>query len=123
MKTITIHNLKDSTAQEVYDFIAHHLLTQNERVPVWQEGWSPTSRYKIEKNGKVLRCAVACLIPDECYQDKFASFFNIFYKVMKDYPRHSLLLISLQLLHDKSPVEHWSTELTGLARENGLIPL
>lgn len=108
IKHVDIHNLADCTEQEVFDFIANHLLTQN--------------RQSVNENGRCLyryenlKCAAGCLIPDSDYsfglegtdwrgvRDRLSLSFA-----------HSLLILSLQNLHDTYPVEDWKPELKHLA--------
>lgn len=54
--------------QELFDTVARHLLTQRRQSKVvggqcryrWEDPW-----------GRVLRCAIGCLIPDEAYKPSY----------------------------------------------------
>ena len=59
--TVTIHNLENSTEQEVFNTVGNHLLTQREQA-ISASG----SCVYLSCNG--LKCAVGCLIPLEDYK-------------------------------------------------------
>lgn len=131
MKTITVHNLKESTAQEVFDFIANHLLTQNEQSVVRSDIDHPREipmngcLYRMEKEGRILKCAAGCLIPDEDYSPEFEGRFvwsTIVRKYFTDSDYHTTLISDLQRLHDGFPVSYWPEKLTKLALEHNLKP-
>lgn len=65
MKTITINNLAESTTMEVFQFVEHHLLTQNAQSRSQEDG---TCCYHGDRH---LKCAAGCLISDDEYTPKF----------------------------------------------------
>lgn len=113
--SITLDKLKDlsNSQQDLFDFIAEHLVTQGEQAAgsTGEQNW--TCRYKIEKDGRTLKCAVGCLIPDSCYSDQFEGdgarvlidFFAEFGKeeavLLRGILRDNIkMLVDLQHLHD-----------------------
>ena len=52
------------TKQQTFDTVAVHLVQQGE--PSILRG-SKSPRYYLEREGKVLRCAIGCLIPGDSY--------------------------------------------------------
>lgn len=105
-------------AQEVFDKVATHLLTQNAKA---KNGGS--CRY-LADDGK--RCAVGCLLPVEVARraDELAAD-NTVYGVARDgllpneLAPHVDLLSRLQGIHDHVDVHCWRDELKSLARELG----
>lgn len=128
MKTVTIHNLKDCTAQEVYDFIAHHLLTQGQKAEKKDDG-APSCRYRLVLEAPtgdvVLKCAAGCLIPDEDYKSEYDAGYNwssILKAFFPENNHHENLICSLQFVHDSYNVKDWSTQLRLVAEQYNLIP-
>lgn len=133
---------KESTAQEVFDYVADHLLKQGER------SLTPTQGC-LYRGGRGLSCAVGCLIPDHIYDVNMEgitagpllssklfhgqpatpeqlSFFNLMLP-------HGALLARLQGIHDRPVrvdnavsadrqilIAAWIQRLTGLAGDFGL---
>ena len=105
MKTITINNLAESTAEEVFEYIKHHLLTQMEKC-VDDKG------HCLYRNEQGLKCAAGCLIPDDMYDP-----------VLEDKRWHSLvlqkfvptehmeLIRKMQDIHDEMLVSDWEFAL------------
>ena len=124
MKTVTIHNLKDSSAQEVYDFIANHLLTQGCKAERSDKALSCV--YRLEQEGRVLRCAAGCLIPDEDYKAEFekgGSWKSIVHGYFPEEGMYHIdLIAALQSLHDSSSMYDWPGALTRVAIDFNLIP-
>lgn len=113
MKIVTIHNLEESTEQEVFDFVAHHLLTQNEKAM----DVSGNCLYKLKLDNKTLKCAAGCLIPDEDYQ-KFIeedSWLSVIEKLSVT-EKYKELILDLQHLHDNCDVTEWKMQLDELIR-------
>ena len=64
---VTIHNLSSSTAQEVFDTVSQHLLTQN------AESLSDSGMC-VYRSPEGFSCAAGCLIPPEDYRVEFEGF-------------------------------------------------
>jgi hypothetical protein len=116
MKTITVKNLNESTAQEVFDFVVNHLLTQNKKA---QQG-AGGCKYRLSlEDGSVLRCAAGCLIPDELYDERIEGrLWNGMDGVGNENParrygamEHQGLIRSLQYIHDEYTPEQWRDRL------------
>src|SRR5690349_11599184 len=81
-------------AQEIFDKVARHLLTQKE-----QSRDSFSCAYRgVNQNGKILSCAVGCLIPD----DKVPMFngLNHALEAVPELKKHEKLLEDLMTTHD-----------------------
>lgn len=111
--------------QELFDKVATHLLTQNER-----SGGGEFLRcaYKGE-NG--LSCAVGCLIDDQVYDPKIENMKADRSDVVKAVERslnrvlnteNMGLLLDLQGIHDRTLPEQWPTLLKCLAKNWELSP-
>jgi len=106
------------TKQKLFDTVATHLLTQNEK--------SIDSHGNCVYRGtKGLKCAIGVLIPDETYSADMEG------ETAQDVLRQCGLVLdkganhlagSLQSLHDKYCVESWKDRLSVLADYNGLSP-
>lgn len=106
---ITLKNLHQATAQEVFDQVARHLLSQMKK-SVNSEG---ECLYRFDG----LKCGAGCLIADDEYRkeierqswpllvgDGWASSF------------HEDLIERLQIIHDDNEPEDWPRELRRLAK-------
>lgn len=112
---ITLKTLPQATAQEVFDQIATHLLTQNKK--------SETVGACVYKTQDGLRCAAGCLISD----DEFKSEYNDKrwgYLVNLGFApsAHWSLIRSMQCIHDSYNPEYWREKLLYHAEKNGLDP-
>jgi len=102
----------------VFKQVASHLLKQNEQAE-GQDGC-----YYRKGN---LKCAIGCLIKDECYNDTLEMRTITDPKVLKAVV-HSLgqrisdsdlqFLVSLQAIHDDVSPEYWKKSLDKLSKEN-----
>ncbi len=98
------------TAQEVFDTVAKHLLTQNRRSCLFDE--------KCAYRGTGgLMCAAGCLIPDDQYDESMegAGWLDL---DLSDV--HRELIASLQYVHDYLDVDRWKKELSHVAENNNL---
>jgi hypothetical protein len=115
------------TNQEIFDKVAHHLLTQ--RQVSRTEG---CCRYRDDHG---LKCAIGCLIPDEIYDPTIEEATVGTRKVMgllsragviPEYDQVHVLLTDflqdLQLVHDDCEVDRWAERLTDLAGTWKLSP-
>jgi hypothetical protein len=113
MKIITLATLDSSTEQEVFDFVANHLLTQNEK--------SRNTGKCLYKSPKGLKCAAGALIADDEYKESFddyqeSSWSNITqeYGITKT---HLGLISELQGIHDRREPVEWFGKLEELAKD------
>lgn len=112
---ITLATLKDATAQEVFNQVALHLLTQGERSLSADRDDMCTYR-----GTGGLMCAGGCLIADSEYNPRMDTFGGdtgweslIMYGVFPNH--HEDLITALQALHDNADPYLWSIRLTELA--------
>lgn len=107
----------ESAPQEVFDFIAAHLLKQNQKA--MRNGGC------VYRSPTGLMCAVGCLLSDKEYAaiEEGEGVRSIAYTVMPsldDYNPVIPLLIDLQDVHDDSAPCEWLTDLHQLAANRGL---
>ena len=109
---ITLKTLPQATAQEVFDQVTRHLLTQ--LVPAQNK--TESCRYKLEQPERVLRCAAGCLIADDEYSRDFEGESWNRLVMRKLVPAaHKELIESVQKMHDTYPVSEWPERLRQLA--------
>lgn len=92
---ITLKTLEQATAQEVFDQVALHLLTQGER-SINEEG-------NCAYRGRMgLKCAGGCLIGDDEYDERMENkSWNSGRMAEFGVPKaHKQLILSLQVIHD-----------------------
>lgn len=125
-KIITLATLEEATAQEVFDQVANHLLTQyrkSQRMyadPDYPEMEYPICLYRGPDDTK---CAAGCLISDEEYrEDCEKKAFCEAYEILMDRPCkcHKGLILDLQKCHDYSTPFTWKTELHKIAAQHNL---
>lgn len=104
-------NLTDSTAQEVFDFVYVHLLSQHKK--------SEDGHCKYRHNS--LKCAAGIFISDETY------FISMEGRSWEDLTNtnsvpnnHSFLITALQRIHDLTDPSNWKSELAILSKEFSL---
>lgn len=107
---ITIYNLDKFTAQEVFDKVANHLLTQNKKSI--DEGLDEC----LYRSPDGLKCAIGCLIPDDMYKEEMEGAY-IHFRAKEE---HEKLLRELQQLHDRKHPKQWRTALAVLATKHKL---
>lgn len=115
---ITLKTLPQVTAQEVFDQVARHLLTQKERSQIAESRCA----YRGEDG---LMCAAGCLLDDEEYlaieKHNMSSWLAL--TVAGKVPHaHAKLISDLQKIHDGEDAEYWSKELEALAQLYDLSP-
>lgn len=115
MKTITLANLHRATRQEVFDQVAHHLLTQMER----SENEDHKCCYRSPEG---LKCAAGALIADKEYDEDRMGTTTWFALVEgKIVPKkHAGFIDKLQMIHDTTDPEDWREELKAQARASKL---
>lgn len=106
------------TDQEIFDFIVNHLRTQGEKASI---GEMAGCKYRIEKNGKTLKCAVGCLIKDEFYNPSLENFGALSTMVLQALNRSlgmdlyrdsntAALIARMQRIHDQYIPHNWERE-------------
>ena len=110
MQTITLANLGKKSAQEVFEYIATHLLTQRKKCGR-DDGGGFQCRYKY----RALRCAAGALLgPNEykrSYEGRSWEELQRYGSVPK---AHCGLVSSLQDIHDEYEPDEWGRKLREL---------
>lgn len=112
---ITLATLPQATEQQVFDQVAKHLLTQNEK------SMHPKSKLCLYRTSGGLKCAAGALISDEEYSPlmEMGSWRTLIRR--HGVSKHCAALISdLQYLHDGYTVSEWRDGLRRLARQYNL---
>jgi hypothetical protein len=105
MKVITINNLAESTTEEVFEYIKHHLLTQMKKC-VDDKGLC------LYRNEQGLKCAAGCLIPDDMYNSNFEyEKWSALVRQQFAPADHKQLIQRMQYIHDDTPVSDWELVL------------
>jgi hypothetical protein len=106
---ITLKTLSEATAQQVFDQVAKHLLTQKR-----QSVLGIRCKYRGDKG---MMCAAGALISDEEYTEKMEE--KSWESLVDDgiVPTRHLadLITELQDIHDQYDTEFWETKLSDLA--------
>lgn len=111
---ITLKTLPQASAQEVFDQVAEHLLTQNE-----QSYGDDMCRYRSFG----LKCAAGSLIGHDEYQSMFeGKAWNILTDKGLVPAAHQDLIVSLQMVHDDFSPKAWRRRLQITADKYGLDP-
>ncbi|CAB4135702.1 hypothetical protein UFOVP573_24 [uncultured Caudovirales phage] len=109
-----------NTDYDVFNYVKQHLLNQNERS---LDPWSLQCQYRSQKeDGKILMCAVGCLIDDNFYSEKLENCSPSDLDVRKavensifsDWEYNVSLLSELQNIHDEYEHDEWSLKLESL---------
>lgn len=106
-----------NTDQEVFDEVAHHLLTQNEQA----QDANGHCMYRDEENGYA--CAIGCCIPEELYSSNMeeknvGELLSEHYDVMDQIFGREVdiyLLKKLQHVHDDVSICFWHNTLVTIA--------
>lgn len=113
---ITLKTLPAATAQEVYDQIKTHLLTQKVKA---YDSWRVLCFYHLGD----LKCAAGCLIADEEYRkDMEHNSWTALVKSGLAPDTHKSLIRVLQSVHDEYDFEKWHEKLRRVAKTYGLNP-
>lgn len=110
---ITLRTLVLSTAQQVFDQVADHLLAQGEK--------SMLEGKCVYNNHENLKCAAGCLIGDDEYDDLFEG--NHWFELVNSekVPKaHDGLIRGLQTIHDQYTPCEWLRVLANFALEHDL---
>jgi hypothetical protein len=118
---ITLKTLSAASAQEVFDQVATHLLTQKAQALGDQIVDGPNACVYKAPGG--LKCAAGCLIGDDEYSPDME---GNSWAVLVDQgvsSTHQHLIDELQHIHDCVPnPEDWPTALSELAIDRGMDP-
>ena len=104
------------TDYDVFNYVKEHLLKQNQRS---LDPWSLQCQYRSQtEDGKVLMCAVGCLIDEDLYSEKIENLSASNEDVMKairgsitNWKVNSGMLGELQNIHDEYEPDNWSLKL------------
>lgn len=103
--------IKEKSPQEVFDFVAKHLLNQ------MSKSWSPKENVCLYRSGS-LRCAAGCLISDAQYSRDIEGYgWDDLVKWGYAPEEHSQMIEKLQLVHDLTEPYEWRHHLQDLANE------
>jgi hypothetical protein len=116
--------------QEIFDTVAKHLFEQGEQSTAWDEDFKKNKcRYRdgIGKKGKVLKCAVGVLIPDEDYDPAMENGSSSVNAIMANenfknklpayFATEQEFLYRLQRVHDIINNWHTTTKMIGALTE------
>jgi hypothetical protein len=111
---ITLKTLAEASAQQVFDQVATHLLTQqNQSISVYG--------ICLYRGPEDLRCAAGCLVADDEYSDSMENAGWLSLVKYKKVPgTHAELIQELQEVHDFHTPSEWRTALHELANEHEL---
>lgn len=116
VKEITLATLHNFSAQQVFNYVARHLLEQSERSVQERTG---ECKYKTASG---LKCAAGCLISSEEYSEDFERIYWPHIASAKGSYAHKQLITALQKLHDCWPVYLWLEKLKAVALDFKLSP-
>ena len=115
---ITLKTLEQATAQEVFDQVATHLLTQNKKSAEALSVGIAGCRYRSSDG---LKCAAGCLIGDDEYSlDMETRSWRYLIHINLVPDKHSDLICQLQSIHDDIKVDAWREKLLELATKQNL---
>lgn len=122
---ITLASLHEASAQNVFDQVRDHLLTQmrKSRGKIVDNGIHEYCKYRqeIEENEiKItLKCAAGCLISDNEYRPIMETTGGWIRLIEHGFASddHQDLIVDLQWIHDKFEPENWSEELSKVAKK------
>jgi len=102
------------TAQELFDTVAAHLITQGKQ----SLGTDVFCKYRGDGG---LKCAIGCLIPDDKYET-WMDCGGALHPVLKTIglEEHFNLCRKLQVVHDSTEPHEWRGELSNVAARCGL---
>ena len=119
---ITLNTLHKATAQEVFDQVATHLLTQNKQSlgvrRLLGEGASPC----MYRGPDHLMCAAGCLIADDEYDSKMEATIwpHLISQGWVPTDAHHELIYRLQTMHDNNSPDQWLHMLEDVAVDHRL---
>lgn len=119
--------------QVTFDTIVNHLRAQGCRAATFNDSeYVSICKYRTEVDGRLLKCAAGCLIPDDRYKPEFeGSSLYVDYQLrsklttpgflIKELGHDTDLVFQLQEVHDGVDVEFWEGAFKSVALKNGLI--
>ena len=111
-KVVSINNLEDCTKQEVYDYIANHLLTQNKKC---------LKEKQCLYHHNELRCAAGCLIPEDKYDPDIE---ETNWDGLTSWgfapSNHRYLIEDLQIIHDSEEPKDWREKIIEVDKKHKL---
>ena len=117
MTPINLATLPKATAQEVFDYVANHLITQNEK----SERIEDSGLACLYRGQNGLKCGAGCLIADIEYKPEMESILWEYLVMRGLVPKeHENLIATLQMVHDDNNPSDWATCLGRVAREFSL---
>ncbi len=125
--------MKMKSEQEIFDKVARHLLKQKQRAQgrvMCSDQDKTFCVYRTQGSGRVLHCAVGCLIPKRLYRFELedggirdnSGVQAVLRQLGVDTDNEDMMLLlsDLQRLHDSAAVDTWRDELVILAGMRGL---
>lgn len=110
---ITLATLHEYTAQEVFDYISRHLLSQGEKCREFDDDMNPVCVYRNSENQS---CAAGCLISKSEYGLAFeGNDWNTHVDNGKVPSVHQELILSMQKVHDSCDANRWYYALQRVA--------
>lgn len=109
----------NNSIHEVLDRVSTHLMTQNKPAKIDDTG---ECHYRLYEDGKVLKCAVGCLIPDEDYNRNLEGHIIDNQDVRNALPERFRnpetlqLLQALQRVHDHLTPTQWPAALFAVSQ-------
>lgn len=128
---ITLATLPQATAQQVFDQVATHLLTQKKKSRVIHRDNGklgfPKGDSCVYRTPEGLKCAAGCLISDEEYltligESRNSIPWNSLIARGVAPEEHRELIVSLQRCHDHNTPEYWDRYLLDIAKAYDLSP-
>ena len=123
---ITLATLEQATAQQVFDQVARHLLTQNAKSGVQYDKVDDTSEpfRCLYRDPEGRKCAAGCLIADDEYKEEFedSGWASLVLTSRVQTTAHIDLIRDLQYVHDNNEPNDWLARLRDVASYNHLNP-
>lgn len=119
---MNINDLKTATAQQVFDYVAAHLLRQRKKSLRTLEGDKNSGQWCAYRGNGATKCAAGCLFEDSQYDPKFEgrSWSSLVYDNVVP-GRHSRLIRALQGVHDSVEPKSWRSALAEVAALFNLV--
>lgn len=116
MSPITLATLPQASAQDVFDFIATHLLTQGERALSLEPGAPDETIACVYRTSTGLKDAAGCLMSDDEYSVDMEGYTWESLATASIVPSaHTRLITDLSSVHDDHRPEEWMARLKKVA--------